>query len=139
MGHDGHSHEARESKIAMRKPLTGRWLWWGPAFAVVGLLVLFSLLITLIYRDTQDERRDGLIQDILWLEQTLRLHFQSHQDWAAAVAQDLARDNINAVHFKSAARLLLRENRELVQVDYLDPKHQLIWHVSRVSDEITAN
>lgn len=139
MGHDRHSNEAQEGKTRMKKPLTGRWLWWGPAFAVVGLLVLFSLLIALIYRDTQDERRDGLIQDILWLEQTLRLHFQSHQDWAAAIAQDLARDNINAVHFKSAARLLLRENRELVQVDYLDPKHQLIWHVSRVSDEVTAN
>jgi hypothetical protein len=58
-------------------------------------------LFYLVYRDWVDEQRDNLIQEVLWLEQSMRLHMEGQQEWAEGVAADIASGRSNpALHFQ---------------------------------------
>jgi len=62
-----------------------RRLWLSAAFILVGLLLALGGLFWVVYKDWRDEQRDGLIQELLWLDQSLRLHLEGHQQSVEAM------------------------------------------------------
>ena len=75
--------------------------------------------------DWQDERRDSLIQDILWLEQSMRSQLTEQQDWRCAPPVRWARGTLDEDRFQAASELILRENPEILSVELLNAQGQV--------------
>ena len=56
--------------------------------------------------DWQDERRDSLIQDILWLEQSMRSQLTEQQDWAVRTASEVGEGTLDEDRFQAASELI---------------------------------
>ncbi len=112
----------------------GRNLVWLPISALIVLVVVLVMLAQLVWKDWRDERQDTLIQDILWLEQTLRQRFQSMEEWSATHGADYARGRMDTGRFQDAARLLLRENPELLAIELRNPDGDVLWFAGRYGD-----
>lgn len=98
-----------------------RRLWLGAAVILIGLLLALAGLFWVVYKDWQDEQRDSLIQELLWLDQSLRLHMDEHQRWLDNMQEDLPPRTLQqGARFLAAARLLQRESREIVAVQWVD-------------------
>lgn len=112
------------------------WVWWLPSATLLALICLLGSLAWLVYHDIGDERNDVLIQDLLWLEQAMRMHFISHQDWATVLTTEIGRNALTEAHFDATAQLFLRENREVVRVERVDKEGRVVWHVGRLRDTL---
>lgn len=97
-----------------------RRLWLGAALILVGLLAALAGLYWVVYKDWQDEQRDALIQELLWLDQSLQLHLEEHQRWLDNMEDDLPPQSpAQRKRFLAAAQLLQRESREIVAVQWV--------------------
>ncbi|MEO3959681.1 histidine kinase, partial [Chromobacterium piscinae] len=92
-------------------------LWLGASLALLALLLALCSLSYLVYRDWRDEQQDNLIQEVLWLEQSLRMHLEAHQEWGEALARDIAAGKVDSRRFAQLAAFYLRENPELVTLE----------------------
>ncbi|CUA85411.1 MULTISPECIES: PAS domain-containing sensor histidine kinase [Gulbenkiania] len=113
-------------RAALRR--SPRLLWLSTAMILAALLVALGGLIYLVYRDWVDEQRDNLIQEVLWLEQSIRLHMESHQEWGANVADALADEALTGAQFITNTRLFLRENPELLTVERVSADGHRLWN-----------
>ena len=66
-----------------------RLLWLGVILTLAALLAALAGLYSVVYRDWVDEQRDSLVQELLWLEQSLRLHLEGHQQTVESMTPDL--------------------------------------------------
>ncbi|SCK29839.1 PAS domain S-box protein [Vogesella sp. LIG4] len=108
-------------KDSLSHPSSPRRLWLGAALILVGLLAALSWLFLVVYRDWQDEQRDSLIQELLWLDQSLRLHMEEHQRWLDSMSDGLPPASaVQGQRFLASARLLERENREIVVAQWVE-------------------
>ncbi|AXK40580.1 ATP-binding protein [Crenobacter cavernae] len=112
-----------------------RPLWLMSALSLLALLFTLSGLFYLLYRDWVDEQRDGLIQEMLWLEQSLRLQMQSHREWGEGQALDIAEGRLDEEQFRRNVRAFLRENRELAEVQRIGDHGEVRWDGRRVLEK----
>ncbi|MBI3145805.1 MAG: PAS domain S-box protein [Pseudogulbenkiania sp.] len=117
----------------MPKPRSPRYLLLTTAGALLALITALSGIFYLVYRDWLEGQRDSLIQEVLWLDQSLHLHLETHREWAENTASDVSALRINGYQFQQSARLLLRENPELVEVERIDVRGRILWDTRRVS------
>lgn len=103
-----------------------RLLWLGTSLTLIALVLALGGLFYLVYRDWVDEQRDNLIQEVLWLEQSMRLHMEGQQEWAEGVASDIANGNLTPARFISSAAFLMRESPEVLLVQQIDPNAMLL-------------
>ncbi|XLM21360.1 histidine kinase, partial [Chromobacterium piscinae] len=87
------------------------------SLALIALLLALCSLSYLVYRDWRDEQQDNLIQEVLWLEQSLRMHLEGHQEWGDTLARDIAAGKTDSRRFAHLAAFYLRENPELVTLE----------------------
>jgi PAS domain S-box-containing protein len=99
-----------------------RRLWLGAAFILIGLLLALGSLFWVVYKDWRDEQRDGLIQELLWLDQSLRLHLENHQQSVEAMQLDMPLTRAESRRFFAAAALLQRESKEIEAVQWVGPR-----------------
>ena len=99
-----------------------RRLWLSAAFILVGLLLALGGLFWVVYKDWRDEQRDGLIQELLWLDQSLRLHLEGHQQSVEAMQLDMPLTAVTSRRFFAAAALLQRESKEIEAVQWVGPR-----------------
>lgn len=111
-----------------------RGVVWLPTAALSVLLLVLGLLGAAVWRDWEDERRDTLIQDILWLEQAFRLRFDSLEEWSGMIGSEIAKRDMTESHFSAAAKLLIRENPEIARIERLDTNGHVRWHIGRFVD-----
>lgn len=116
------------SSVSAGRTGSSRWVLWMPALAALVLVLVLGLLGTVVWRDLEDERRDTLIQDILWQEQALRMRFQALEEWSQVSGGDIVGRHIDEKTFRASTSLLMRENPEVLRVERLDPLAQVIWH-----------
>ncbi|KZE32484.1 ATP-binding protein [Crenobacter luteus] len=109
---------------AKRSP---RPLWLMTGLTLLALVATLSGLFYLLYRDWVDEQRDALIQEMLWLEQSLRLQMQSQKEWGEALATDVVEGRLDAERFRRSVASFLRENRELAEVQRVDAAGRVDW------------
>ncbi|GAB7128297.1 hypothetical protein JCM19000A_28040 [Silvimonas sp. JCM 19000] len=96
---------------------------WLVAHIAIGLVMVALAGYTwLDQRQTQNARELTMAQDLLWQEQGLRLHLQTNQNVLENLAYGLAADGLTEADFAARASLLMKENPELLSVEYLDAK-----------------
>ncbi|MGC0152317.1 PAS domain S-box protein [Chromobacterium vaccinii] len=115
------------SATAPRTRRTPRLLWPGVSLALIALLLALCSLSYLVYRDWRDEQRDNLIQEVLWLEQSLRMHLEGHQEWADGLARDIAAGKVDSRRFAHLAAFYMRENPELLTIELVDTQRTVRW------------
>lgn len=103
----------------LSKPAPTRRLWLGASLILVCLLASLAWLFWVVYKDWLDEQRDNLIQEVLWLDQSMRLHLEGHQQWLDALEGRAVPGARERQRFVAAAKLLQRENREIVEVQWV--------------------
>src|SRR5690349_8747517 len=74
-----------------------------------------------------EQRRSSLIEDVLWEDQTIRLHFQSTEDMLTLLAKELSEAVLSEPAFQARASLYVRGNPELVNVASLDLNGRVRW------------
>ncbi|KUM03791.1 PAS domain-containing sensor histidine kinase [Chromobacterium subtsugae] len=104
-----------------------RLLWLSVSLALIALLLALCSLSYLVYRDWRDEQQDNLIQEVLWLEQSLRMHLEGHQEWADGLARDIAAGKVDSQRFAHLAAFYMRENPELLTIERVDASNQVQW------------
>ncbi|MEO9386089.1 PAS domain-containing sensor histidine kinase [Chromobacterium phragmitis] len=102
-------------------------LWLGASLALIALLLALCSLSYLVYRDWRDEQQDNLIQEVLWLEQSLRMHLEGHQEWGDALARDIASGKLDSRRFAQQASFYLRENPEMVTLERVGLDRMVEW------------
>lgn len=102
-----------------------RWLLWLPAAVLIAFVLSLGGMFYVVFFDWQDERRDSLIQDILWLEQSMRSQLTEQQDWAVRTASEVGEGTLDEDRFQAASELILRENPEILSVELLNAQGQV--------------
>lgn len=111
-----------------------RLLWLGVILTLAALLAALAGLYSVVYRDWVDEQRDSLVQELLWLEQSLRLHLEGHQQTVENMAPELQGGAAGQQRFVAAASLLRRESREIAEVQWVDGRGRVLLDGSGVSN-----
>ena len=117
----------------MPKPRSPRFLLLTTVGSLLALITALSGIVYLVYRDWMEGQQDSLIQEVLWLDQSLRLHLETHREWAENAANDVSGLRINGYQFQQSARLLLRENPELLEAERVDARGRVLWDTRRVN------
>nr|WP_199067295.1 PAS domain S-box protein [Chromobacterium sp. ASV5] len=120
---------------------TPRLLWLSVSAALVALLLALCSLSFLVYRDWRDEQQDNLIQEVLWLEQSLRMHLEGHQEWGDTLARDIAAGGVDSVRFARLAAFYMRENPELLSMERVEDSRKVLWdqHGTRRDGRVLGN
>ena len=114
---------ARAAAGPTARPPVPRWSSWYltmPKLALGLLIVLLIALLWLLQDNEREEQRTTLIADVLWLEQSIRFHLDSHTQQIQQLALDLARDAADEHIFDTRIRHMIKANPEIAQVAWLD-------------------
>ncbi|UGA36239.1 PDC sensor domain-containing protein [Chromobacterium haemolyticum] len=95
-------------------------LWLSVSALLLALLLALGSLFYLVYRDWRDEQQDNLIQEVLWLEQSLRMYLEGQQEWAENLGREIESGNIDSQRFARQAAFYLRGNPELLNIQQVD-------------------
>lgn len=90
---------------------TSRWLWLLPRLAFALFVASVAAQIWLNERADSEEERATLLNDMLWLEQTLRFNLEHNEETLARIDAD-----VDAELFEAHARTLLDNKSGLVRV-----------------------
>ncbi len=132
-----------KSLLSVLKPRSVRLLLSFTGAAFIALLLCIGSISYLLYRDWQDEQRDTLIQDVLWLEQSIRVSLDGERYWAQNMASSLAGVERGAVHLANARALFLREHPDVVELglvaaakltdkERVAPEMDALWRAARL-------
>jgi signal transduction histidine kinase len=113
------------STLKLRR--SSRPLWWATGLALLALVAALSGLFYLIYRDWMNEQRDGLIKEMLWLEQSLRLQMQSHREWGEMTSEEIQAGKLSEGQFRRNAWQYLQDNPELIELQRIDRDGAVRW------------
>ena len=131
------------STSSKSRPRSPRLLWSFAGLTMAALVLCVAVITVLIVRDWRDEQDSVLIQDLLWLEQSIRISLDSEREWAANLAETLASVEQPAMHLKAAAGLFLREHPGVVDITLLSSESvraavagvgpgDAVWRVQRL-------
>ncbi|MDF0605910.1 PAS domain-containing sensor histidine kinase [Neisseriaceae bacterium TC5R-5] len=104
-----------------------RLLWLSAGGLLLALLLALGSLFYLVYRDWRDEQQDNLIQEVLWLEQSLRMHMESHQEWADNLSREISAGKLDSQRFAQLASFYRRENPALVSIERVAINGEVLW------------
>ncbi|WP_227106696.1 PAS domain S-box protein [Chromobacterium rhizoryzae] len=101
-------------------------LWLSAGALLLALLLALGSLFYLVYRDWRDEQQDNLIQEVLWLEQSLRMYLEGQQEWAENLGREIEDGNIDSQRFARQAAFYLRGNPELLSIEQVDVDGKIV-------------
>lgn len=122
--------EPTEFQAASRNMKLSHWM--PPIFLV---LLFLSILIWLPWqaqRMEADDRQKQLIADTLWVEQTIRFQLGRNEESLHAVGQEIIHHSLSSEKLRDRVSTLLRSNRELSRVAWLDAEGKEIASTSDV-------
>lgn len=91
-----------------------------PVIAIVLLVGLVGVLLWYVDRGERDAARTALINDALWVEQTLRFQLSVDEDAVARLALDAGRPDPDLGIFLDRARVLVANSPEVLSMALLD-------------------
>lgn len=97
------------------------WLLTVPSLGILALMMAVFSIIWLLQKNEAEIQKNGLIADVLWLEQDLRFRFGRDEEQLKQLAMDMGQKRDRRDHFGLHARHLLKNTPELVQVLVLSP------------------
>jgi two-component system sensor histidine kinase DctS len=117
----------RNPKFIFEFPNRRQTLRW-----VIPLLLMLLFLPTLIWLPWQaqrmevNERQEQLIADTLWVEQTIRFQLGRNEDSIRLTAGEIAAGHLVKSKFDDRLATLLRNNREITRIVWLDAHDQFV-------------
>lgn len=103
-------------------------LFWAMPNIAVGLFVAAVIVfLALLQEHDQRSRRASLIEDILWQEQTIRLHLQQNEEAMATLAKDFVAGELNPASFSTRSGFLVRGSPEVGFFAYVDRDGGIRW------------
>lgn len=106
---------------------TTNWFMFIPLVAIVLFAGAMIFILYQLHATEVQQQRDALYRDAAWAEQKVRLSLQSNQDQVAALARDIGAAQLDPSAYRDAARQLLRENPEVVFINWLDATRRPRW------------
>ena len=91
-----------------------------PLAAVVAIVALLASLVWLADRREQEEARDTLIRDALWVEQALRFQIDAGREILERLAGDVTRTRLDEATVAARLSALAAGHPELVGLDWRD-------------------
>ena len=101
-----------------------RWLLALPKLGIVLLMAALLSLLWLLQHSENEEQRNALIKDVLWLEQNLRFHLEGNRDQFQQLAVDMTLIQDREALFRLRSAHLLKNNRDISQIIWLDRRGQ---------------
>ncbi|MEW9899068.1 PAS domain S-box protein [Chitinivorax sp. PXF-14] len=101
-------------------PQRNRWLWLMPSVSVLLFVAALLSFLWLLHANEQEKRRDALIEDVLWLEQAIRLQLQTNQHTLENLARQIAAGGMDDIKFRSNIRILAATSAEVTAAAQLD-------------------
>jgi two-component system sensor histidine kinase DctS len=96
------------------------WRWFLPVL----LMLLFAIILLWLPWQAQrmeaNERQEQLIADTLWVEQTIRFQLGRTEESLQQIGKEIIADNLHGEKFVDRITALIRNNRELNRIVWLD-------------------
>jgi two-component system sensor histidine kinase DctS len=100
--------------------------WLVPAFLILLFLSILLWLPWQAQRMETNERQEQLIADTLWVEQAIRFQLGSNEENIRLIATELSDGRLSGTLLRDRMATLVRNNRELKRVLWLDTDGNLI-------------
>lgn len=114
------------------------WRWWMPVIFILLFLIALSSFLWLSFTVERNDRQETLIVDTLWMQQAIQFQIEGDERSLRVLADDLASGRLTPVQFKAQAQSIIRNNREILNVLWLDANLNIQGTVS-ISDQIGRN
>lgn len=108
--------------------LGGRRNLWRWLLPLLLLLMFFATLLWLPWQAQQmeaTERREQLIADTLWVEQTIRFQLSRNEESLRLLANDMVAGHLNDTQWRDRVQVLLRNSREMRRLVWLDEEGEV--------------
>lgn len=125
--------ELQSPRGAARRSLASTLLLASPLLAILAIIALLGVLVWLVDKDERAARREELIRDALWVEQSLRFQLEADTARLSRLAFDLGGAASGPDTFAQQAGQLVQINRELVEILWLDAAGRLVASAPRQS------
>lgn len=125
----GARHSPYRFDMPRRKP-TWRWL-----LPILLVLLFLSILVWLPWQARQmeaNERREQLIADTLWVEQTVRFQLGRDEASLRLIGSEISSGNLSRDQFVGRVAALMRNNHEFFRVAWLDASDRSLAASPRV-------
>jgi len=99
------------------------WQWYAPRVAIALFVLALVGLLSVLYRQEQDEKRQAVVRDILWLEQNFRYSIGKDLEQLGQLGADW--DAHDAAPVEARAAALIQGSAGLVQVAILDDRGEV--------------
>jgi two-component system sensor histidine kinase DctS len=96
------------------------WRWLLPLSLLLLFLATLLWLPWQAHRNEVTERREQLIADTLWVEQTIRFQLARNEESLRLLAADMLAGHLNDKQWRDRVQLLLRNSREMRRLVWLD-------------------
>jgi len=110
------------------------WFMFIPLVAIVLFTVAMGVILWSLHETERQQQRDALYRDAAWAQQRVRLSLLSNQDQLASLARDIAAAQLEQGAYRTAAQEILRENPEIVFVNWLDATRRARWGLPSTSE-----
>jgi len=111
---------------------------WMPSIFLV--LLFLSILVWLPWQAQQMEtsdRQKQLIADTLWLEQSIRFQFSRNEENLETISDEIITGSLSDKKLRDRVSTLLRSNRELSRIVWLDARDRQIASTSDATVTLT--
>ncbi|AZG14729.1 MULTISPECIES: PAS domain S-box protein [Cupriavidus] len=110
------------------------WFMFIPLVAIVLFTVAMGVILWSLHETERQQQRDALYRDAAWAQQRVRLSLLSNQDQMASLARDIAAAQLDQGAYRTAAQEILRENPEIVFINWLDATKRGRWSLPSTSE-----
>ncbi len=105
-----------------------------PLVAIVLFSGAMGVILWSLHETERQQQRDALYRDAAWAQQRVRLSLLSNQDQLASLARDIAAAQLEQGAYRTAAQEILRENPEIVFINWLDATRRGRWSLPSTSE-----
>ncbi len=104
------------------------WFWAMPNIAIGLFILAVGAFLFFYHHQERDQRRMGLIEDLLWQEQSIRQHLENTQETLTILANDMMRQAPADPRFHTRAAFQLKINPEIIDIYWIDEYKHIQWH-----------
>jgi len=104
------------------------WLWAMPNIAIGLFILAVGAFLFFYHHQERDQRRMGLIEDLLWQEQSIRQHLENTEETLTILAKDMMQQAPADQRFHTRAAFQLKINPEIIDIYWVDEHKIVQWH-----------
>jgi hypothetical protein len=120
--------------LRWRNLVATSWFMFIPLVAIVLFSAAMGVILWSLHETERQQQRDALYRDAAWAQQRVRLSLLSNQDQLASLARDIAAAQLEQGAYRTAAQEILRENPEIVFINWLDATRRGRWSLPSTSE-----